>query len=447
MNKCGVTFTYGDPMHPSAVTSISSGKNYTYDPNGNMQTGGGRIFDWNVDNRVRSVTLGGSVTSMQYDYTGMRVKKDGAGGLTLYPFQGYEIAPNGEITKFIRIGTENFAARKKTGTAPPVSYFYHNDHLGGVNVVTDITGNRVQLNEYDPWGGVSRSEGSIDPDTRFTGQKLDAETGLYYYGGRYYDPEISRFISPDPYVQDPDDPQNLNRYSYVLNDTINYTDPSGYFYMGKGIADGPFGTGIAGQIFGKILGALFTFMTGNPVIGMIATWMMNIAQNPNAALSAGNIINIVSSVITGALSGGSSPGGGPGGFGGGGDCFVGCDYPNQGGGSLGGIGGLMLVNAVAPGGNKRRYRMDQAGIDFIIRHEGFRENVYRDPGRRRLPTIGYGHQIFKGETIVGPLTEDEALQLLRRDLAIRVNPFLDRVTVPLSQNQVNALAARGESRE
>ena len=38
-------------------------------------------------------------------------------------------------------------------------------------------------NEYDPWGGVSRSEGSIDPDARFTGQKLDAETGLYYYGG------------------------------------------------------------------------------------------------------------------------------------------------------------------------------------------------------------------------------------------------------------------------
>ena len=86
----------------------------------------------------------------------------------------------------------------------------------------------MQLNEYDPWGGVSRSEGSIDPDTRFTGQKLDAETGLYYYGGRYYDAEISRFVSADPFVTQPSNPQNLDRYSYVTNNPQNYIDPSGY---------------------------------------------------------------------------------------------------------------------------------------------------------------------------------------------------------------------------
>lgn len=53
-------------------------------------------------------------------------------------------------------------------------------------------------------------------------------------GGRYYDQNIGRFISPDPFVQQPDDPQNLNRYSYVLNNPQGYIDPSGYFWEGIG---------------------------------------------------------------------------------------------------------------------------------------------------------------------------------------------------------------------
>jgi hypothetical protein len=120
---------------------------------------------------------------MEYDYTGMRVKKNAPSGISLYPFQGYEIDPNGIITKFIKIGIETFASKRGTN-----KYFYHNDHLGGVNVITDIAGTRVQLNEYDPWGSVSRAVGSIDPTRRFNGKELDPETGLYYYGGRYYAP-------------------------------------------------------------------------------------------------------------------------------------------------------------------------------------------------------------------------------------------------------------------
>ena len=84
---------------------------------------------------------------------------------------------------------------------------HHNDHLGGVNVITDLSGNKVQLTEYDPWGKVSRSEGNVEPERRFTGQILDPESGLYYYGGRYYDADLGRFISPDPFVPQPGNPQ------------------------------------------------------------------------------------------------------------------------------------------------------------------------------------------------------------------------------------------------
>jgi len=169
---------------------------------------------------------------MQYDYTGMRVKKDAPTGMTLFPFKGYEIAPGGTITKFIRLGIETFAAKKGTQ-----QLFYHNDHLGGVNVIMDINGLKCQLNEYDPWGSVSRSEGptpgsqpTCDPTHRFTGKELDPETGLYYYGARYYDSEISRFISPDPIVPQPGNPQAFNRYSYTINNPQNHIDPSGYSF-------------------------------------------------------------------------------------------------------------------------------------------------------------------------------------------------------------------------
>ena len=291
-----MAFTYGDPFHPSAVTSISSGKTYSYDANGNMATGGNRTFVWDIDNRVTSVAVGGSTTYMEYDYTGMRVKKDGFGGMTLYPFQGYEIDPSGTITKFIRIGVETFASKRGTS-----KYFYHNDHLGSVNVITDINGARVQLNEYDPWGGVSRTEDSIDPTHRFTGQQLDPETGIYYYGGRYYDPEISRFISPDPFVQAPGDPQNLNRYSYVNNNPQNYIDPSGYGFW-KSI----------GRFFKKIVGyivaAVVTYVTGNPFLGGLAGGLVSAAVNRGNLLKGALIGGITGGILGGIGGSGSSPG-------------------------------------------------------------------------------------------------------------------------------------------
>jgi RHS repeat-associated protein len=199
-NKCGAVLAYSDANHPSAVTNHSTlNKNYTYDANGNMLTRGNQTLTWDIDNRVSSIFIaGGGTTSMDYDYSGTRVKKSAPSGITLYPFSGYEIDPNGVITKFIRVGGESIASKRGTS-----KYFYHDDHLGSINVVTDIVGTRVQLNEYDPWGAVSRAEGTIDPTHRFTGQQLDSETGLYYYGGRYYDAEIGRFISPDLFVQTP----------------------------------------------------------------------------------------------------------------------------------------------------------------------------------------------------------------------------------------------------
>jgi RHS repeat-associated protein len=81
---------------------------------------------------------------------------------------------------------------------------------------------------YFPFGETRASTGTLPTERLFTGQRLDDNTGLYYYNARYYDPEIGRFISPDTIVPDPADPQSLNRYSYCRNNPLRYIDPSGH---------------------------------------------------------------------------------------------------------------------------------------------------------------------------------------------------------------------------
>jgi RHS repeat-associated protein len=78
---------------------------------------------------------------------------------------------------------------------------------------------------FFPFG--STRTGSVNTAKKFTGQRLD-DTGLYYYGARYYDATIGRFISTDTIVQNPANPQTLNRYSYCLNNPLKYIDPTGH---------------------------------------------------------------------------------------------------------------------------------------------------------------------------------------------------------------------------
>lgn len=169
---------------------------------------------------------------------------------------------------------------------------YHNDHLGGVNVITDIWAARVQLTEYDPWGKVSREEGTVDPNRRFTGHIFDPESGLYYYGCRYYDPELGRFISPDPFIGQPGDPQNHNRYSYVINNPVNGIDPSGYFQQVKkqkkkgGFFRSVFGRILTATVFAVATYGAFTWTTGVAFSGTTA------AVTGAAAASATGVMEI-----------------------------------------------------------------------------------------------------------------------------------------------------------
>ncbi|MFA5167827.1 MAG: toxin TcdB middle/N-terminal domain-containing protein [Candidatus Omnitrophota bacterium] len=165
-------------------------------------------------------------TTFVYDSTGSRVKKTAGSTTTLYFGKDYEIE-GATSTKHIFLGDRRITTKKSDGTLQ----YIHSDHINSSNVITDANGNQSGLLEYDPYGSTVTHTGTADPKHKFTGQEEDSSTSLYYYGARYYDPQLGRFITADQYVQDPSDPQSLNRYTYCRNNPIKYIDPTGNFLV------------------------------------------------------------------------------------------------------------------------------------------------------------------------------------------------------------------------
>gem|GEM_PF-3533817 len=119
-----------------------------------------------------------------------------------------------------------------------IRYYHHKDHLGSTIGVTDDTGSLVWKSDYEPYGLQRNSwQKTTGMNSlirhRYTDQEFDAETGLYNYNARLYDPSIARFISPDTIVDNPYSSLALNRYMYVAGNPLRYTDPSGHLKIGK----------------------------------------------------------------------------------------------------------------------------------------------------------------------------------------------------------------------
>ncbi len=239
-----LAYQYNNTSHVHAVSAITANGtqyNFTYDANGNMTTGYdltnptnvvSRTITYNADNKPVSINYGGTggtVSTFIYDGNGGRVTKVSPSGTTFYVGQHFEVI-NGVNTKYIFAGNIRIA---KVVT-PTQIYYYHGDHLGSAAAMTDISANIVETSNYLPYGGMRVHTGAIESNYKFTDQELDPETGLYYYGARYYDPTIGRFISPDTVVPNFRNPQSFNRYSYCGNNPLIYTDPSGHFRLDFG---------------------------------------------------------------------------------------------------------------------------------------------------------------------------------------------------------------------
>jgi RHS repeat-associated protein len=183
--------------------------------------------EYNAENRLAVVTntVTGQVTRFVYDGDGNRVLRIGPEGTTVYIGDYYE-QTGSTVRKYYYAAGQRMAMR--VGGA---LYFLHSDHLGSATLTTDGGGNWVGAIRYRPYGErrPGYPVGATVTDRLYTGQRWEASLGLYDYRARFYDPTLGRFLQPDPLVPEPGNPQALNRYAYVYNNPLRYTDPSGHW--------------------------------------------------------------------------------------------------------------------------------------------------------------------------------------------------------------------------
>ncbi|MDG2997263.1 RHS repeat-associated core domain-containing protein, partial [Vibrio parahaemolyticus] len=246
-------YQYGTQAGPHAVTK-ANGLTYQYDKVGNLQraytdTMTERSMSWSSFNKPTQIVRDGNTVTFAYDAEHNRYKKTSSDGTdTVYFGNFYERVTNtttGEIQhkhfvyadgKLIALNTQTTDAEHNLKNKQ-VRYL-HYDALNSVDLITDGYGLVVERRSYDTWGKqrhVVWQTGSAEEviqeaitNRGYTGHEEITEVGLIHMNGRVYDPELARFTSADPMVQDPYQVNSFNRYAYVQNNPLKYTDPTGF---------------------------------------------------------------------------------------------------------------------------------------------------------------------------------------------------------------------------
>jgi RHS repeat-associated protein len=118
-----------------------------------------------------------------------------------------------------------------TGNSELKSQYYHYDALGSTVNLTDIAGATQVSYNLDPWGHIKSQTGSSLNRMIFTGQEHDENTGLIYFGARFYDADTARFITQDSYLGEPGTPPSLHRYLYAYSNPTVYVDLQGHMSL------------------------------------------------------------------------------------------------------------------------------------------------------------------------------------------------------------------------
>jgi RHS repeat-associated protein len=215
--------------------------NYTYDLNGRLiaQTPKSapnvlRTFSYDAEGNLVEVktyngadVASGLAKSVTYDYNalGLRVNRkvnDSSTTYYLYDTAKRLVGMQIGITPEFEFSHADDASRPLTMLRGGVLYTYYQDAFRNIISVSDSTG-VVATYRYDAYGRLVDSTGASDNPFRYAGAEYDTETGLYYMKHRWYDPEIGRFITPDPYLFS----AGYNLFNYAKGNPYRYFDPEG----------------------------------------------------------------------------------------------------------------------------------------------------------------------------------------------------------------------------
>jgi len=223
---------------------------YTYDQVGNRLTSAYELtpsvnetttYGYDDENRLTGIQTTRNSQTQQltfaYDPFGRRIRKTvspfggGAGEVTNYVYDGQNIILEYNTSNEIQTrythgpNIDEPLAIEITGATTTTPYYYHADGLGSITALSNASGNIIQRYEYDSFGNQTiTTNGGIKQPFTFTAREFDAETGMYFYRARYYDPKAGRFVTRDPIGFNGGD---VNLYAYVGNNPVNWGDPEG----------------------------------------------------------------------------------------------------------------------------------------------------------------------------------------------------------------------------
>jgi RHS repeat-associated protein len=217
---------------------------YTYDNNGNTLTESTSTYGWDYENRMTSISGAVSAT-YKYDYEGRRTGKTVGGVTTTYMYDGLNlVGESGAATRnyVFGPGIDEPLALAASGS----TYYYSVDGLGSVSVMTDAAGVVQNHYTYDVWGTQRSVNEAVAQPFRYTSREVGDVVNQWFYRARFYAPANGRFSSEDgllsPQVRltlvgrinqassatDVTLAEATNAYTYVLNQPVQFRDPTGF---------------------------------------------------------------------------------------------------------------------------------------------------------------------------------------------------------------------------